>query len=184
MTARERIGSGGTFHQYRDDLVPKDSDIDHSGTKTDISAQIEQLLTEILQSKMEIIRAYMGFGIDQDVFRCTAGDKVLQNEAVTDVLGSGIQFSVGEGTGTALTELNITGGIQHTGGPETFHICLALLDILTTLQQNRFEAGTGQNQSCKKTCGSGTGNYRSLCEVRWTHKKALLVVRVDLVPYL
>ena len=77
--------------------------------------------------------------------RGAAGDQLLQNEAVADVPGTGVEFSVGEGAGTALTELDIAGGVQHAGLPKPLHIGGPVLHTAAPLQQDGPETRAGQH---------------------------------------
>ena len=102
--------------------------------------------TQGLQGGEEIVRAYMGLGVGQDLLRRAAGGQRLQDEAVAGVLGAGVQLAVGKGPGAAFPELDVAAGVQLPGGPEPLHIGPALLHGPAPLQQDGPQAGPGQHQ--------------------------------------
>ena len=83
---------------------------------------------------MEIVRAHMGLGVNEDVRRRAAGGQALQDEAVPGVLGAGVQLPVGEGPGPAFAKLDVGLRVQSPGGPEALHVRLAGLHGPAPLQ--------------------------------------------------
>ena len=106
------------------------------GFKADVRPQGGQLLTEVLEDGVEIVRSHMGLGFDEDVGRRTTGDQLLQDEAVAEVLGAGRQLAIGKGSGSALAKLDVAGRVQLAGGPEALHIGLAGLYGTAPFQEN------------------------------------------------
>ena len=108
---------------------------------------------------MEKVRAHVGLGVDENVLRRAAGHQRLQNEAVAEVLGAGVQLAVGEGAGAALAELDIGGQVQLSCGPEPLHVRLPLFHRAAPLQQDGPLAGPGQHQSGEESGGPGPRHH-------------------------
>ena len=133
-------GKGPIFH----------FDIRKFTLKADIRPQREELRAKVFQHNVEIIRAHMGLGVDQNVLRCAVLYQLFQNKAVADIFCAGIQLTVGKGARAALTELDVAGQVQLTGGPKALYILGAPLHAASPLQQNGLEPRFGQNQCGKK----------------------------------
>ena len=101
----------------------------------------------------------MGLGIHQNGRRRAAGYQLFQNKAVAGILGAGVQFAVGEGTGAALAKLDVGLGIQRAVGPEPFHIRRPLLGGLTALKENGAQTCVGEHQRGEETGGPGTHHH-------------------------
>ena len=101
--------------------------------KPDIRTQVQQLPPQVFQGNMEIVGAHMGLGVIEDLLRRTAADQLLQNKAVPEVLSTGVELAVGKGPGAALSELNVAGEVQLSGGPEALHIGSAVLHAAAPL---------------------------------------------------
>ena len=102
----------------------------------------------------------MGLGVVENFLRCAAADQLLQNKAVPEILGAGVQFAVGKGPGAALAELNVAGEVQFSGGPEPLHIGGAVLHLPAPLQQNGPCACSCQYQCGKQARRSRTHHHR------------------------
>ena len=109
---------------------------------------------------MEIVGTNMGFCVIEDLLRRTAADQFLQNKAVPEVLSAGVQLAVGKGPGAALSELNVAGEVQLSGGPEALHIGSAVLHAAAPLQQNGPCACSCQYQRGKQARRSRTHHHR------------------------
>ena len=109
---------------------------------------------------MEIVGTNMGLGVIEDLLRRTAADQLLQNKAVPEILGAGVQLAVGKGPGAALSELNVAGEVQLSGGPEALHIGRAVLHAAAPLQQNGPCACSCQYQRGKQARRSRTHHHR------------------------
>ena len=115
------------------------------------AAQIDDPLAQILHHRQQHIRTHMGLGIIENLFPCTGFHELLQHPADSGVIHTGIQLAVRECACTAFTELDITSGIQLTGGKESLHFLMSGLGILTALQNQRRKAGIGKDQCRKHT---------------------------------
>ena len=82
---------------------------------------------------MEHIRTHMGLGVHENALRRAAGNQLLQDEAMAQILGAGVQLSVGKSPGAALAKLHIGVGKKGPTGPKIFHILLPLLHGLAPL---------------------------------------------------
>ena len=102
----------------------------------------------------------MGLGVHQNILRSAAGDQLLQNEAVADVPGAGVELAVGKGTGAALPELNVGGEVQLPGGPEALHVLRPALHAPSTLQQDGTQPRPGQYQGGKEARGARAHHHR------------------------
>ena len=127
-------------------LSAPDVQVRQLALKADVRPQVQQLPAEVFQGDVEIVCAHVGLGVDEDVPGRAAGHQLLQNEAVADVLGAGVQLAVGEGPGAALAELDIGGQVQRSRGPEPLHIGPALFHAPAPLQQDGPQTGPGQHQ--------------------------------------
>ena len=124
------------------------------GLKADVRPQGGQLPAEVLEDDMEIVRAHMGLGVNEDVRRRAAGGQALQDEAVPGVLGAGVQLPVGEGPGPAFAKLDVGLQVQSPGGPEALHVRLAGLHGPAPLQEDGPLSGQGQRQGGEEPRGS------------------------------
>ena len=77
-----------------------------------------------------------------------------------EVLGAGVELAVGKGPGAALSELNVAGEVQLSGGPEALHIGSAVLHAAAPLQQNGPCACSCQYQRGKQARRSRTYHHR------------------------
>ncbi len=102
----------------------------------------------------------MGLGVDQNLLRCAAGHQLLQDPAVTQILGAGIQLSVGEGTGAAFPELHVGKGVQIPAGPKPLHILGPALHRPALLQYDGTQTGLRQDQRAEKTGRAGAHHDR------------------------
>ena len=77
-----------------------------------------------------------GFLIPQNLFGGAGLHEQLQHFPVSSgrVFYGGIQFSIGEGTRTALPELNIALGIQGSSGPEGVHLLFSHGGLVASLR--------------------------------------------------
>ena len=122
------------FHRDGGDSPVFHLDIRQFALKADIRPPFDKLFTEIFQHHVEIIGAHMGLGVHQNVLRGAVLHQLLQDKAVADVLGAGIELAVGKGTGAALAELDVGDEVQHTCGPEPLHVLRPLLHAAAPLQ--------------------------------------------------
>ena len=134
----------------------------HTGLKAHLSAQTTDFLPDTGYNADEKIRSDMGFLIPQDMFRRSETHKSLQDKAVSPVLilYQRVQFAVGKGSGTALPELNIGGGIQHACLPEGGHVPETLLRRSAAFEENRAQAPQSEEIAAEKSRGACTDNNR------------------------
>lgn len=115
--------------------------------KPDVGPQRQKFCTQIDQHNVEVVRAHMGLGVNENVLRRAAGGQLLQNEAVAGVPGAGVELSVGKGAGAPLSKLHVGPGIQHAGAPEVLHIRRSMLHASSPFQHNGPQTRPGQHQS-------------------------------------
>ncbi len=113
-----------------------------------------------MEDLVEVIRAHMGLGVNEDVPRRAAGSQALQDEAVAEVLGAGRQLPVGEGPGPALAELDVGLRVQGPGGPEPLHVRPAGLHRAAPLQEDGPLARLRQRQGGEEPRGARARHHR------------------------
>ena len=134
MAAGEGVDGIPVFDSNAGQLSGINRNILQAVTEADIAAQIQQLLPHSFQRDVQIVGTDVGFGINENGFRCAAGYQLLQNPAVPQVFCTGVQLAVGKCTGAALTELHIGLGVQFAAAPEALHILCALLHTVAPFQ--------------------------------------------------
>ena len=83
------------------------------GLKPDLAPQPLHPAAQVLHHGEEHIGPHMGLGVIEDLLLGAALDQLLQDPVIPGVVGAGVQLSVGEGPGAALSELHIA-----PGGPD------------------------------------------------------------------
>lgn len=82
------------------------------GLKPDLAPQLLHPAAQVLHHGEEHIGPHMGLGVIEDLLLGAALDQLLQDPMIPGVVGAGVQLSVGEGPGAALSELHIAPGVQ------------------------------------------------------------------------
>ena len=88
-------------------IIGGEQDVVKFCTETDLSAQTDDLFTHGNQNTAQFICADMRLCGGQDVLWRTVADKFSQDIFAPAVGNACCQFSVGEGSGAALTKLHI-----------------------------------------------------------------------------
>ena len=144
----------GTLHRHGGDGAVLDPDVRQLVLEADVRPQGDELPPQVPQGDVEVVRPHVGLGVHQDVPGGTAGGQFLQDKAVTNVPGAGIELPVREGSGPALPELDVGAGVQAPGAEELLHILLPLLHRAAPLQQDGLLPGPGQDQRGKEPRGA------------------------------
>ena len=114
--------------------------------KAHLRAEREQLTAHVLQDGIQLIRADVRLGVEQNIFARAETDEFLQNKAVPQVFGAGRELAVGKCAGAALAELHVRDRVQLAGLPEMPDIAPALLDTAAALEHDRLCAAAGKDQ--------------------------------------
>ena len=93
----------------------------------------------------------MGLGLPKNLTRRTGIRKHLQNKAGARILGTGVELSVGEGSGPAFAELDVRLRVEQARTPEALHSGSTLLNRSAAFKNDRPCSGAGKNQSSKKS---------------------------------
>ena len=117
--------------------------------EADVRSHGEKFFAQIFQCGVQHVGAHVGLGVGEDALRCAAGDQLLQDPAVAQIPGAGVQLPVGKSAGAALTELHIGLRQQLAALPEALHVPLPLLHGLPPLQQNGAQTGVCQKKGGK-----------------------------------
>ena len=152
LVAGQHAGDGALFNDESFQL----------GAEKHLTAQRNYLLSDVLNNVDENIGADMGLCVVGDVLGCAVFHKLAEHPLHASVLDAGVQLAVGESACTAFTELDVAVRIQLAGGKEVVNGSFAGQGILSALDDERFCASLGQNQSRKHTCRAKANNQRSV----------------------
>ena len=119
--------------------------------KAHLRAQRQQLPPQVLQHDIQLVRADVGLGVDQNVGVRAVFDETLQDPAVARVAPAGVELAVRERARAALAELDVGPRVERTRFPKRLHVALALLDAFAALQQNRPCAALRQHQRTEQS---------------------------------
>ena len=122
------------------------------GLKPDRAPQLLHPAAQVLHHGEEHVGPHMGLGVIEDLLLGAALDQLLQDPVIPGVVSAGVQLSVGEGPGAALSELHIAPGVQTAGLPEFLHQPVAGGGVPAPFQDQRPKAGLRQNQGGKHAC--------------------------------
>ena len=128
--------------------------------KAHITTQFDEFPPDIGYHLTQNIGADVGLVGIEHILRGTRPHQRLQHGGDTAIMGTGGQLTVGERAGSALTELNIGGWIQHAGSPKALHILRPLLHGLAPFQNDRGNAIAGQIEGAEQASRAHSGNDR------------------------
>ena len=143
------------------DLTVFAADIRHAGVKADFATQGNDPIAQILHHVQQHIRTYMGLCIEENILICAKFYKFLQNPADARIIHTGVQLTIRECAGTALSKLDIALGIQVSGTPEGLHFIMAALGILAPFQNDGLQAGQRQHQGSKHAARAKANHHRT-----------------------
>ena len=99
------------------------------------------MFPEIDNDCAQPIRADMWVGLDQNVFRCPAGNQCLKYDEYLRMIQACSQFAIGKGPGAAFTELYIADRIKLAGHPELLNVLHTLFQRPSTIDKSHAHAG-------------------------------------------
>ena len=105
-----------------------------------------------------------------------------------------VELAIGEGSSAAFTKLHVRLGIEIPAAPpEARHITRTITSGLATLQEQRFETGTSQQQAAKQPTRPGANNHgplrrrmrHLLCDltIRFIRRRANAWIFADALQY-
>ena len=129
--------------------------------ETNFTTQADDPLADILHHRQQHIGTHMGLGIKKDVLPCPGQNHLFQDPGDPGIIQTGIQFTVRESTGTALTKLDIGFWIQFPGFPKVFHRFMPGNCIRPPFQDHRPQTGQSQHQAGKHACRAKADHHRA-----------------------
>ena len=102
----------------------------------------------------------MRFLINEDIIRCTMGNKGFQNRPYMRAFDAAGQFSVRKSTGAAFAKLNIGIRIQFSFFLQEKHVLRSPVNRFATFDEHGVCPGFCQSQGGEKPGGTGTDDKR------------------------
>ena len=130
------------------------------GPEPDFASQLLNPLPQVLHHCQQHVGAHMGLGIVEDVFSGTGFYKLLQNPSDSGVIYTGVQLTVGKGSGAAFAKLDIAPGVQLSRFKEMFHRLVPGKGILSPFQHQRLPPCQTENQGGKHPRRAETDDHR------------------------
>ena len=139
----------------RDAAVLHDQPLQRTG-EADLSTEADDLFPDIADNVLQDIGAEMGHSLVQDG-RIRAGfHEFFEKLMYAGILDAGGQLSVGEGSGTAFSELYIAGRVQNAVPEESLYVPGPFLHGFSPFDDDGSEAAFSENQA-----GCHTGRTES-----------------------
>ena len=169
----------GRFHPDARDMPAADQKVGHLRFKAHLSARSDQLLPEVHDRLPQAVRTDMRMVFIQDVFRSAcrckdAEDLRVPSRLVFDVGG---QLAVGEGSGSALPELDVGRRIQFSCFPERPDVPDPLLHLPSALQKHRPVSVFGQHKRAEKAGRTASDYNRPVLHFHTVFRRTRKTVR-------
>jgi hypothetical protein len=141
----------------------------HQGFKMDLTAAVDDGVSDILNYARQAVRTYVGVGIGQYRGACAVLAEYVQYAVCAAAfLASGVQFAVGVGTGTALAKTVVGFRVDLMGTAYGGYVNLAVMHVLAALKDNRSKSKFNKVQRCEQTSGACAYHYDCGLAVNWT----------------
>ena len=107
LPGREPVAPLRAGNDQRRQLSLRSFDPLQSVSEAYVRAQVQQPLPQVFQCNVQPVRPHMRPCINEDALRRTAGDQLLQDPPVPQVLGAGVQLSVRKRPGAPFAKLHV-----------------------------------------------------------------------------
>ena len=104
----------------------------------------ENHFTKPLHGVRQTVGADVRLGLPENFVRRSGLYEIVQHLPAAPVMRAGVELAVRESARTALTELDVRFGVEHTGLIECFHIRLPLVHGAPALEQYRLRSRAGE----------------------------------------
>ena len=153
----------------------------HLGLKMYLATTLQNGVAHVLNDTWQLVRTDVWMGISQNIDRCTMLTEHIENLLNrTTLLATGVELAIRIGTCPTLAKAIVALRVYLLRLGNLRQVFLALMNILSTFQDNGTQTQFYQSQSSKQTTRASTNHndLRLVADIRIIHRNVFVILRL------